>query len=147
MRDKQGAKIVFASGSTFFAASDGPWRRATRLLAAPMLGTVLCGCAGGAGDSARYAGASPTCPGGFGALASLVRTGRTFAFAPSDGAVVIRGKAEADGRFSGTLALKPADSKTKPLVLSAAGVTGAEEASVTYEAGPCRASLLLPRVR
>ena len=109
----------------------------------------------------RYSGASPACEGGFGPSSTLVRTGRSFAYAPSDGVIVIPGELRAGGELSGSLSLRPSNPSldaghgaTNPrpgqhrvtLVLAVSGQLDPEAVVLNYVAGACHVTLTLARV-
>jgi hypothetical protein len=107
------------------------------LLAACLLG----GCAGAAratGQPAglRYAGTLRGC--GSSQPASLSRSGDSFAFAPGDGALVLRGTLAADGSFSATLNTQPAGKPAYLLVVQGRADAGA--ATLRYSTPRCAAA-------
>lgn len=122
-----------------------------------MSALLLSGCADELAKQHRYIGQAPACAAGGGITATLVRNGRTFAFAPSDGSLVVNGTVAPNGTFSGTLALRssqpapetptaqPSAPKT-PQILSASGTLTDQNASVAYAAPGCQAKVMLYRV-
>jgi hypothetical protein len=121
---------------------------------------ALAGCSLGP-PSGRYAGASPACAsvGTIGGPTStLMRVGDQVAYAPTDGALVVKGLVGPTGSFAGSLAARGANapgagpsgtSVSQPgslHVLSIAGRLDAEHATVTYTAPGCQATVTLSRV-
>jgi hypothetical protein len=103
---------------------------------------ALAGCgAAKQAHEARYTGALPEC--GL-AAATLTRQGEAFAFAPGDGALVIRGAVAADGGFAGTLNTQPPGKP--PFELSVHGRIAEETAMLDYATPRCHTHGSLARV-
>lgn len=120
----------FATGNRWGAA---PLAALALALAAP-----LAGCESPPAER-RFAGALPGC----GGPATLTRQGDRFAFAPGDGALVLRGPVAADGGFAAELNTQPPGKPAYPLRVS--GVVSEESARVAYATPRCRAEATLPR--
>ena len=109
--------------------------------------------------SGRYAGPSPSCAsvGDIGGPSStLMRMDDQVAYAPTDGALVVKGLLGPTGSFAGSLAVRgasapgasaPAAAQSGNVhVLSIAGRLDGEQATVTYTAPGCQATVTLSRV-
>jgi hypothetical protein len=133
------------------------WRVPVVVARVSLLAIVLGGCAVTLSQQTRYAGPAPACAGGGGTTATLVRSRTSFAFAPTDGALVVNGTVARDGTLTGTLALHPAQaapgapvaatqSAKTPQVISVSGRLSEDSASVAYAAPGCQAQVTLTRV-
>jgi len=132
-------------------ASPGPIRRGRRQwLSLSLLATcAVAGCttvddAAAQPAEIRYAGTLSGC--GQSNPATLTRIRGAFAFAPSDGVLVLRGTVAADGSLSATLNTQP---PTKPpFLLTVHGHATTEAATVSYTTPVCpEATATLTRVR
>jgi hypothetical protein len=105
------------------------------------LAVALGGCGVRPAHEAAYTGALPGC--GL-AAATLTRIGGAFAFAPGDGALIVRGTVAPDGSYAGTLNTQPPGKS--PFLLSLRGTIGEESAALDYTTPRCHAQATLARV-
>ena len=122
-------------------------RRSATLRQLALLGIVavygLAGCGTAGTREIRYAGRLAGC--GPATPATLTRIGDGFAFAPSDGALILRGRVAADGAFEGALNTQPPG---KPaFALTVRGQVGPDGVALSYATPRCAASATLARVR
>jgi hypothetical protein len=108
-------------------------RRACGAAAALVL---LAGCGSRVAEETRYRGTLAGC--GAPMPASLVAGRGSFAFAPGEGVLVIRGSVGADGAFAGSLDTQPPGKP--PFVLSVQGRLDPAAAEVAYATPRCQAS-------
>ncbi len=83
----------------------------------------------------RYTGSLAGCDGTMTATLTLI--GNQFAFAPANGALVIRGTVAANGSLSGSLDTQPAGKP--PYLLTVAGTAAREAVTLTYVTPRCTA--------
>ena len=141
------------SGRSFTSstASHGLSRRAALVAAGCLAATA---CATPLAVQSRYAGDMPACTTGPAGRATLVRQADHFSFAPTDGALVISGRVDPDGSFTGTLVSNPsrhdqeghAGSAAQPFTLTVTGRLDVAAATGTYQTPRCRTAFRLPRI-
>jgi len=103
---------------------------------------LLAGCSTALSEQTRYHGTLTGC--GAPIPASLVRDGATFAFAPGDGVLVIKGTVAPDGSVSGALNIQPPGKP--PFALTIRGRLDPAGAELSYASPRCQASGRLPAV-
>ncbi len=109
---------------------------------------MLAGCAAGMVRERRYAGPLAGCGlGGTSTLTTLpgrAGTAGSFAFAPGDGSLILRGTMAGDGRLDGTLNTQPAGKP--PHLLRLAGQAAQTTAELVYMTPSCKATGTLHRI-
>ena len=121
------------------------WRR--RQLMPALLALLVAACATPLARQARYTGALAGC--GAAQTSTLTRVAErggngSFAFAPADGSLIVRGTVAPDGTLRGSLNTQPPGKP--PFMLQVQGLAGTETADVTYITPTCRAEAHLRRV-
>ncbi len=96
---------------------------------------TLAGCGTGLSAQRRYVGTLAGCDGN--GTATLTRIRNEFAFAPNDGALLIRGTVAADGSLRGTLNTQPPGKP--PYMLIVTGQATKDVVTVTYATPQCTA--------
>jgi hypothetical protein len=103
---------------------------------------LLAACGVPTSQQTRYTGPLAGC--GLAGTATLTRIGDSFAFAPADGVLVLRGQVAPNGSLSATLNTQPAG---KPAyVLTVRGRLDDESAVLLYTTPRCAAAATLTRV-
>src|SRR5206468_3137486 len=91
-------------------------------------------------DQQRYTGTVNGCGA---AAATFTRVGGQFAFAPTDGVLILRGTVAADGAFAGSLNTQPPGKA--PFVLAVSGKVDAETVALSYRTPQCQVAATLTR--